>query len=79
MDTYSKEIVYNSLHMNSQYPYHMFYDMPVGNPIFTTETNLDNIIGFVFGTITHPSIELLRVLLIHRRVGKKNRNAQNTF
>lgn len=35
--------------LNSQYPKAMLNDMPVGDPILSLETNLDNIFGFVFG------------------------------
>jgi len=41
--------------MNSQYSYAMLEDMPIGNPIFTTETKLENIFGFVYGEITPVS------------------------
>jgi len=30
----------------------MLQEMPIGNPIFTTEKNIDNIFGFVYGKIT---------------------------
>ena len=41
--------------------------MPVGNPIYTTDKNLENIFGFVFGKITAPSAEQLRVPFIQYR------------
>lgn len=34
--------------MNSQYPKAMLNDMPIGNPVLSLETNLDNIFGFCF-------------------------------
>lgn len=43
--------------MNAQYPKAMLKDMPVGNPIYTTDQNLDNIFGFVYGKVTAPSAE----------------------
>lgn len=33
----------------------MLKDMPVGNPILTTKTNLNELFGFVYGTITPPN------------------------
>jgi hypothetical protein len=54
--------------MNSQYPYAMLKDMPLGNPVFTNEKNLDNIFGFVFGKIVPPKKEILRNLTIEHSV-----------
>jgi len=34
--------------MNSQYPAAMLKDMPIGNPVFSLETNLEKIFGFIF-------------------------------
>jgi DNA polymerase type B, organellar and viral len=53
--------------MNSQYPNAMLEDMPIGNPIFTTEKDLDKIFGFVYGTIKAPSEEILRIPIIQYR------------
>jgi hypothetical protein len=53
--------------MNSQYPYAMLQDMPIGNPTFTTDNNLNNIFGFVYGTIIAPSEEILQVPIIQYR------------
>lgn len=53
--------------MNSQYPKAMLNDMPVGNPIYTTDKNLENIFGFVYGKVTPPSVEILRVPFIQYR------------
>jgi DNA polymerase type B, organellar and viral len=50
--------------INSQYPKAMLEDMPVGNPVYTTEKNLDNIFGFVFGKVTAPSAEDFRIPFI---------------
>ena len=53
--------------MNSQYPFAMLNDLPVGNPTFSTDTNLDNYFGFVYGEITAPDINRLRVPYIQLR------------
>lgn len=53
--------------MNSQYPKAMLEDMPVGNPILTTETDLFKIFGFVYGEIISPSESELRVAIIQYR------------
>ena len=37
-----------------QYPSVLLKDMPVGNPVFTTNKNLDQIFGWVYGNITPP-------------------------
>jgi len=37
--------------LNSQYPFAMLNYMPVGNPVFTTKNNLNNIFGFVYGEV----------------------------
>lgn len=42
----------------------MLEDMPVGNPIYTTEKNLDNIFGFVYGKVIAPSAEELKIPFI---------------
>lgn len=38
--------------VNSLYPYVMTKSMPIGKPVLSTETNLDNIFGFVLATVT---------------------------
>jgi hypothetical protein len=53
--------------MNSQYPKAMLNDMPVGSPILSLETNLNNIFGFVFGEITCPNENELQVPFIQYR------------
>jgi hypothetical protein len=53
--------------MNSQYPFAMLEDMPVGNPTFSTDTNLFNYFGFVYGTVTAPSKEDLNITYIQMR------------
>jgi len=50
--------------INSQYPKAMLEDMPVGNPVYTTEKNLDNIFGFVYGKVIAPSPEVLKIPFI---------------
>jgi len=55
--------------MNSQYPYAMLNDMPIGNPIFSTDNDLNNYFGFVYGEITAPEYERLRVPYIQMRDG----------
>jgi len=53
--------------MNSQYPFAMLNDLPVGNPTVSIDKNLDNYFGFVYGEITAPSYERLRVPYIQLR------------
>ena len=53
--------------MNSQYPYAMLNDMPIGNPTFSNDTDLNNYFGFVYGEITAPDYERLRVPYIQMR------------
>jgi|ERR1700742_1220462 len=62
--------IHNNLYiydMNSQYPNAMLKDMPVGNPVFTTTTNLSSFFGFAYGTITPPTTDKLRVAYIQYR------------
>ena len=59
--------------MNSQYSHGMLKDMPVGNPVYSTDKNLDNIFGFVFGKVTAPSEAELRVPIIQYREPKTNK------
>lgn len=40
--------------INSQYPFAMTKEMPVGNPVFSTDKNLDNYFGIVKAVITTP-------------------------
>lgn len=51
--------------MNSQYPNSMLQDMPVGNPTFTDEKDLDKLFGFTYGKVIPPRD--LKVLLIRDR------------
>jgi hypothetical protein len=46
--------------MNSQYPFAMLNDMPVGNPVFVNCTDISNFFGFAYGLITPPSKERLK-------------------
>ena len=48
----------------SQYPKAMLNDMPLGDPILSLETDLNKIFGFVYGEITAPEAEELRVPFI---------------
>jgi hypothetical protein len=68
VDVFINEI-YNGFYydMNSQYPRAMLEDMPVGDPIFTTETDLFKIFGFVYGEIISPTESNLRVPIIQYR------------
>ena len=50
--------------INSQYPTAMLQDMPVGDPILSLETDLNNIFGFVYGEITAPDENTLQVPFI---------------
>lgn len=52
--------------MNSQYPNSMLQDMPVGNPTFTDEKDLDKLFGFTYGKVIPPRD--LKVLLIRDRL-----------
>jgi hypothetical protein len=65
----SKGIVGKPFHydMNSQYPASMLIKMPIGNPVFTTKTNLDSYNGFVYANITHPTEDQLKILYIQYR------------
>jgi hypothetical protein len=59
--------------INSQYSKAMLEDMPVGDPILSLETNLDNIFGFVYGEISCPDEYTLQVPFIQFRDSyKKN-------
>jgi len=58
--------------MNSQYPFAMLNDLPVGNPTFSNDTDLDNYFGFVYGEITAPDYNTLRVPFIQMRDDKSD-------
>ena len=58
--------------MNSQYPFAMLNDMPIGNPTLSNDTNLDNYFGFVYGEITAPDESRLRVPYIQCRDDKSD-------
>jgi len=58
--------------MNSQYPFAMLNDLPVGNPTFSNDTVLDNYFGFVYGEITPPDYNRLRVPYIQCRDEKSD-------
>jgi DNA polymerase type B, organellar and viral len=81
VDTYNKNIIENAYYydMNYQYPYAMLNYMPVGNPIFTTETNLDNIFGYVYGEVIPPSKDKLLIPLIPKRVNNRVIMAREPF
>jgi hypothetical protein len=53
--------------INSQYPKAMLQDMPIGDPVLSLETNLDQIFGFVYGEITAPNENILQVPFIQHR------------
>ena len=65
----TKGIVGKSYHydMNSQYPAAMLNKMPIGNPVFSTNSNLDYYSGFVYAEITPPIEERLKNLYIQYR------------
>ena len=50
--------------LNAQYPTAMLNDMPIGEPLLSLETNLENIFGFVYGEITAPNENILQVPFI---------------
>ena len=58
--------------MNSQYPYAMLNDMPIGNPTLSTDKDLNNYFGFVYGEITAPDYNTLRVPYIQLRDEKSD-------
>ena len=45
----------------------MLNDMPVGDPLFSLETNLDKIFGFVYGEIYCPDENILQVPFIQHK------------
>jgi hypothetical protein len=54
--------------MNSQYPSAMLNDMPVGDPILSTDTNLNSYFGFCYAKIIPP--KNLDILLIPHKNDK---------
>jgi len=58
--------------MNSQYPNAMLNDMPIGNPTLSTDKDLNNYFGFVYGQITAPDSDRLRVPYIQMRDEKSD-------
>lgn len=50
--------------MNSQYAKAMLEDMPIGDPVLSLETDLNKIFGFVYGEISCPDENILRVPFI---------------
>lgn len=61
--------IHNVYHydMNSQFPTAMVNRMPTGNPVFSTNTNLDDYFGFVYAEITPPRRDELENLFIQYR------------
>jgi len=53
--------------MNSQYPKAMLEDMPVGDPNLSLEKDLNKIFGFIYGEITCPEEDVLRVPFVQYR------------
>lgn len=53
--------------MNSQYPKAMLNKLPIGNPVFSTNTDLSYYFGFVYALITPPSESELKNLYIQYR------------
>ena len=53
--------------MNSQYPYAMLNDMPIGNPKFTYVKNLNGFFGFVYSEIIPPKKNILKNLILPYR------------
>lgn len=65
VDVFVNEIYEGYLYdLNSQYPAAMLNDMPVGDPVFSLETDLNNIFGFVYGEIYCPDEQILQVPFI---------------
>jgi len=60
--------------MNSQYPKAMLNDMPVGDPVFSLETDIDKIFGFVYGEISCPDENILKVPFIQDKDPDTNLN-----
>jgi hypothetical protein len=53
--------------VNYQYPNAMLKRMPTGDPIFSTNNNLDNYFGFISAKIIPPSVMKLKNLFIQNR------------
>jgi hypothetical protein len=53
--------------MNSQYPKAMLNKLPIGDPVFSTNTDLSYYFGFVYALITPPSESELNILYIQYR------------
>jgi DNA polymerase type B, organellar and viral len=70
VNNYNTQLINNAHYydMNSQYPFAMILDMPVGNPVFTNNNNLDEIFGFVYGKITPTTKEILPNLTIENTI-----------
>ena len=74
VDVYVNEINEGFLYdMNSQYPNAMLNDKPVGNPVYSTDKFLDKNIWFVYGKVTAPSEDVLRVPFIQNKDPKTNK------
>jgi len=69
VDVFAHEIISVAFYydMNSQYPFAMLNDMPVGDPILSNETNINNFFGFAYGEIIPPSESKLKNLYIQKR------------
>jgi len=81
VNVFSRERIQNAYYydMNSQYPYAMLQDMPVGNPIFTSNTKLDSVFGFVYGTIIPPTKSKLKNLTIEHIVDGQTKFLRTPF
>lgn len=53
--------------MNSQYPAAMLNEMPVGDPVLSTDTNLESYFGFCYANITPHPPKILDVLIMPHR------------
>lgn len=53
INVYNNQEIKNAYYydINSQYPNAMLGDIPLCYPVFSTDKNLDNIFGFVYGKI----------------------------
>lgn len=56
----------------SQYPSELLKEMPVGNPVFTTNKDLDQIFGWVYGTIIPPAPDQFYVIINKDENNKRN-------
>ena len=65
VDVFANEITDGYLYdINSQYPTAMLNDMPIGDPVLSLETNINKIFGFIYGEITAPDEQTLKVPFI---------------